>query len=512
MFVRGFTWLAVRRYHVATVMRSLDLRAPYRSMRAFQRLHLTTKVLLMMGALTVLSLGSVFLFYIYNERVLIEEITANVNDLSSAIQVSVEELTSQESTNEGRLRDYVNRLEKKGVREISIINNAEEVIASSNPSRVGLKINPNRKDLFITARLGEGTAEGTRVHNLLVPIVVGKQQAGYAHIMLVMDDYERLLRANLIRRVLVTGGIFGLGLGLALFVAWRYTRPIYQVVAVAKQVASGDLSATLPQERGDEIGELISSVNEMVYKLREQRVLEERLRDAERFAALGQLAAGIAHEIRNPLNFISLSIDRVKDVIKRDGAPRSAELPSLLGSIKSELFRLNGMIESFLQYGRPVRLARRWVSPRDLVDDVAALVRQKADESKVELTVEGREPRRAFLDPEQIKTCLMNVMINAFQSMPDGGRLRIALSPDEEGGDRMVRLTVEDTGTGIAEEDLARVFQPYYTTKKLGIGLGLALTKQIVEEHGGTIAIASRVGQGTSVSMRLPVGSEEDDG
>jgi two-component system sensor histidine kinase HydH len=103
-------------------------------------------------------------------------------------------------------------------------------------------------------------------------------------------------------------------------------------------------------------------------------------------------------------------------------------------------------------------------------------------------------------------------MLNAFQSMPDGGRLRVVLAL-EPGGDesagRFVRLAVEDTGSGIGEEDLSRVFEPYFTTKKLGIGLGLALTKQIIEEHGGTIAITSRVGAGTTVSMRVPVGREE---
>jgi signal transduction histidine kinase len=425
----------------------------------------------------------------------------------------VEELTSQESTNEGRLKDYVNRLAKKGVREISIISNAEKVIASSNPSRVGQKVNPSRKDLFITAKLGEEGAPGAQVHNLLVPIVVGKQQVGFAHIMLVMDDYENLLRTNLVRRLMVTGGIFGLGIGLALFLSWRYTRPIYQVVDVAKQVAAGNLSATLPQERGDEIGELIASVNEMVDRLREQRVLEDRLREAERFSALGQLAAGIAHEIRNPLNFISLSLDRVRDVIKRDDGARSAEVPALLGSIKGEVFRLNRLIDGFLSYGRPVRLTRRWVSVRGLLDDVIALVRQKAEEAKVDLSVEGAEPSPCFLDPEQITTCLMNVMLNAFQSMPDGGRLRVVLDLEADGNraaERFVRLSVEDTGAGIPPEDLARVFEPYFTTKKLGIGLGLALTKQIVEEHGGTIAITSRVGEGTTVVMRLPIGREKE--
>lgn len=478
--------------------------------RSFRGLHLSTKLLLMLSALTALSIGSLFLFYAHNEQLLVQEVTDNVKDLSSAIQISVEELTSQESTNEGRLRDYVNRLTKKGVKEISIISNAEEIIASSNPSRVGLKFNPRHKDLFITAKLGEEGAIGAQTHNLLVPIVVGNQQMGYAHIILVMDDYERLLRSNLVTRLLVTGGIFGLGMGLTLFLSWRYTRPIYQVVDLAKQVAAGDLSPVLPEERSDEIGELTASVNEMVRKLREQKALEDRLRQAEQFSALGHLAAGIAHEIRNPLNFISLSIDHVRDLVKQGRATPLGEVPALLGNMKTEIFRLNQMIESFLRYGKPMKLSRRWVSPGEILDDVVVLIRPKADEAGVTLRIEADDAPPCWIDGEQIKTCLMNIVVNAFQSMAGSGTLRIAMDVDRsEPTVPYVRMVFTDTGTGIAPEDLPLVFQPYFTTKKLGIGLGLALTKRIIEEHGGSIGIESRLGEGTAVTVLIPVGSEE---
>lgn len=476
---------------------------------ALRGLHLTTKLLLMMGVLTLLSIGSLFAFYAYNERFLIQEVMESVNDLSSAIQISVEELSSRESTDEGRLRDYVNRLAKKGVKEISIISDAEQIIASSNPSRVGLKFNPQHKDLFITARLGEQGTIGAQTHNLLVPIMVGKERKGYAHIILVTDDYERLLRSNLLTRLVVTTGIFGLGVGLTLFLSWRYTRPIYQVVDVAKQVASGDLTPELPEGRGDEIGELITSVNEMVRKLREKKALEDRLRQAEQFSALGHLAAGIAHEIRNPLNFISLSIDHVRDLLKQGQSSPSEEIPDLLGSIKVEIFRLNQMIESFLRYGKPMKLSRRWISPKDLLDDVLALVRQKADDARVELRVEAAPTPRSWVDPEQIKTCLMNIIVNAFQSMPNEGQLTVMLDAERDAsGTEWVRMAFTDTGAGIEPNDLMLVFEPYFTTKKLGIGLGLALTKRIIEEHGGTIGIKSQMGRGTTVTVRLPVGQE----
>lgn len=476
------------------------MRSPFAWLRGF---HLTTKLLLMMGVLTLLSIGSLFALYAYTEKFLVAEIVRNVNELSSTIQVNVEELTSSETTDEGRLRDYVSRLARKGVKEISIID-AEHVVASSNPNRVGLAFSPRQKDLFITAKLGE---EGAQTHNLLVPVIVGNQRKGYAHIILVTDDYQRLLRSNLLTRLLITGAIFGLGFGLTLWLSWRYSRPIYQVVDVAKQVAAGDLTPELPEGRGDEIGELIASVNEMVRKLRENRLLEDRLRQAEQFSALGHLAGGIAHEIRNPLNSISLSIDHVRDLVKRHQDLRSSEVPALLGTIKTEIFRLNRMIESFLQYGKPVRLSRQLVTPRDVLGEVMSLVRQKAEDARIELRTEFDATTRCWIDPEQIKTCVMNIVINAVQAMPDGGRLTVSLATDRDPlGSQNVRMVFTDTGNGIPEQDLARVFQPYFTTKPLGIGLGLALTRRIVEEHGGDITITSRVGEGTTVTVTLPVG------
>ena len=484
----------------------------------FDNLGLRAKLLLMMFSLLLLTLASLFVLYWYAERALIDQVEKHTMDLSTAIQISVERLTSKERTDEARLQDYVNRLQQKGVKEISIVSNEEEVIASSNPKRVGAAIDPRQRDLFITARLGEtlATEKGQKNYNLIVPIVVGNQRTGYALISMVLDDFAQISRLNFVKRLVVTVLVFGLGIVASLILSWKYTRPIDQVVQAARRVAQGDLQESVPVERHDEIGELTTSFNDMVAKLRANKELEHRLHQAERLSSIGQLASGIAHEIRNPLNFINLSIDHLQSRFSPTDPRSREEFTHLVSWVKTEIHRLNTMITNFLNYGKPLKLEPRPCDLAPLLHDVVSMASGKAEEQGIAIERDSSvDLPRVLVDGEQIKTCFVNVLVNAFQAMPSGGRLSIttalvngtdpATSMPPAGSERWVEVRFQDTGCGIASEDLAKVFEPYFTTKEVGIGLGLALTKKIVEEHGGVIALDSVHAQGTAVSIRLPV-------
>jgi signal transduction histidine kinase len=295
--------------------------------------------------------------------------------------------------------------------------------------------------------------------------------------------------------------------------------PIDRVVQAARRVAQGDLRETLPVERQDEIGQLTESFNDMVAKLRANKELESRLHQAERLSSIGQLASGIAHEIRNPLNFINLSIDHLQSRFPPADPGAREEFAYLVSAVKTEIHRLDTMITNFLTYGKPLKLEPRPCDLLPLLDDVARMAGGKAKEQGIEIE-RGYPPElpRVLVDGEQIKNSLVNVLVNAFQAMPQGGRLSIAArqvsgadpssgSPLSSNG-RWVEVSFRDTGCGIASDDLPRVFEPYFTTKEVGIGLGLALTKKIVEEHGGSIALDSALDEGTTVRIRLPVGEE----
>lgn len=497
----------------------------------FHGMDLTVKLLVMMLCLSLLSLGSIYLIWMYSEQTFIKQVEDNISELSKAIQISVEQLTSTEGTDEAKLQDYVGRLKKKGVKEISIVSNEEEIIASSDPKKVGGRLDPKQKDLLITARFGaeEPSVVPHRYYNLLVPVVVDKQQQGYVHVILVLDDYDWLLRINNFKRLAAMGAIFSFGMLAAVVLARRYTRPIYQVVEAAKSVAAGRLVEMTPPQAGGEIADLVQSFNEMVAKLRQNKELEVRLRQAEHFSAMGHLAAGIAHEIRNPLNMISLGIDHLKHEIAaldwRNGRPADAaalhsQLDSLTVTMKDEIVRLNQLVENFLQHGKAPEVTLRVQPPAPLLRDVVRLAEQKAREQGIVCRAQFSDELPAVrLDEAQLKGCLMNVVLNAIQAMPEGGVLSVeaevapasaALPPllplnDTEAGAAWLEIRVRDTGPGIAPEEVGRVCEPYFTTKALGIGLGLSLTKRIIEEHGGHLAVASELGRGTVVTLWLPV-------
>ena len=291
----------------------------------FRSLSLNKKLILMMLFLSFVLTSILMVLYSQSEKAMFKEFESQIVELSKAIQVGVEEITSQGSTDEMRLYQYLKSLNAKGVKEISIINNADEIIASTNLTKVGNPVGPKKKELIIKAELGESVSkEEGKVYNVIVPVIAGQEHHGYIHLRINTDDFSKVMRINMIKRIIGSLLVFALGIGMAMFLSWRYTRPIHDVVSAAKRVAAGDLSQTLTTEQKDEIGELTQSFNFMVQKLREQRKLEEKLREAEHLSGIGQLSRSMAHEIRNPLNFISLSV-YIKEKYVPDGNKESAE-------------------------------------------------------------------------------------------------------------------------------------------------------------------------------------------
>jgi signal transduction histidine kinase len=459
----------------------------------FHRLRLTTKLIIMMFALLVLSLTASVIFSYLSQQALVREMEDSINELSNATAVSVEQLSGEPDPE--ALQKLMARLGKKGVKEIKLLDvEKKEVLVSQSPQASGRKM-----ESTVTQR-------GQREYNVTAPLVDGNEVLGYIHVTFTLDDVAMTTKTNLYKRVAVTLLIFALGILVSLYLARKYTQPLHDVVNAAKHVASGDLTKTIEVEGEDEIAELTRSFNEMVEKLRQHRELEERLREAERLSAVGKLASGIAHEIRNPLNFMNLSIDHIRSRLRSGQPDGIAEALALMSNIKAEIHRLNSMIENFLTVGKPLALNKSDVDLGVLIQDVVGLAHQKAVEQGVEITVAADVPiLHLQADPVQIKTCLMNVVLNAIQAMPGGGRLRIATASRPG----FVDITVSDTGPGISEENLNRIFNPYFTTKKLGIGLGLAITKKIVEEHRGGINVLSRPHEGTDVVISLPVARVE---
>jgi len=467
----------------------------------FLSLSLNKKLVGMMLLLSFILLSVLTFLYSHSEKALLEGLELQTAELSQAIQVGVEEVTSKGYTDEMKLRNYLKKLNAKGLREISIISNTDEIVASTNPTQVGEAVGPTKKERIIKAELGEPLSKDGKVYNVILPVVAGNEHYGYIHLQINAEDFSQIVRNNAIKRFVATSLVFGLGIMLALFLSYIYTKPIHNVVSAARRVAAGDLEVNLSMDRKDEIGELTQSFNFMVSKLREERALEEKLREAEHLSGIAQLAKGIAHEIRNPLNFISLSIDHLKKKYSPGDEKERENFDLLITSIKHEIQRLNRLAGDFLDCGKPLRLNLRKVDIGSLIQEILDIVKAKAEKDGVKILYQRGDIPKLSVDPELLKTCILNIILNAFQSMPEGGNLAISAKTSEGN----VRIILQDSGIGVPKENLPKLFDPFFSTKSKGLGLGLAMTKRVAEEHGGKVIFQSEEGKGSAITISLPV-------
>jgi PAS domain S-box-containing protein len=233
--------------------------------------------------------------------------------------------------------------------------------------------------------------------------------------------------------------------------------------------------------------------------------LEQRVRVADKLAALYTLSAGVAHELRNPLSAMDLNLHLLEEELRE-----SASLPEqgarYLHVLNAECRRLSVILDNFMKFARPGSVGLHEVDLSSLIEHIMALMQFEAEERKIRLEQALEEPLPSVLgDETAISQVLVNVVVNAFHAMPNGGICRVAAEARHANGTHWLVVSVKDTGIGIKKEDLARVFEPFYTTKSSGTGLGLAIAYRIMDDHGGTIQISSTPGIGTTAMLTFPV-------
>jgi PAS domain S-box-containing protein len=233
--------------------------------------------------------------------------------------------------------------------------------------------------------------------------------------------------------------------------------------------------------------------------------LGQRVRIADKLAALHTLSAGVAHELRNPLSAMDLNLHLLEEEL-RERASLPEQATRYLHVLNAECHRLSVILDNFMKFARPGSLGLHEVNVSALIDHIMALMQFEAEERKIRLARVVEGPLPAVLgDETAISQVLVNVVVNAFHAMPNGGLCRVGAEARQANDTRWLVVSVKDTGIGIKKEELARVFEPFYTTKSSGTGLGLAIAYRIMEDHGGTIQVSSTPGIGTTVVLSFPV-------
>jgi len=235
------------------------------------------------------------------------------------------------------------------------------------------------------------------------------------------------------------------------------------------------------------------------------RKTEAQLIRSEKLAALGQLAAGIAHEIRNPLTSINILIHSLREKPFDEKHHRED-----LRVIEEEIHRINEIVDQFLRFARPAPPLLAEADLLPLFEETLQLLKPQIEKQRITIQKEFQMLPRVILDREQMKQVILNLLLNSVQAMPEGGRLRLSGQVMED--NRWIQLSIQDTGIGIPPEDMGRLFDPFFSTKEGGIGLGLSIAHRIIDQHGGKIQIESTFGQGTLFTLWFPISREEDNG
>ncbi|MEG6521653.1 ATP-binding protein [Desulfotomaculum sp. 1211_IL3151] len=340
---------------------------------------------------------------------------------------------------------------------------------------------------------------GDQAFECLMPVVLNGELIAVAWAdERVHPVFAQSRQFSFITRYLTLLGLF-FGLGAALYVIHNLASEI-QVIKKGLLSMEEDLDKRLPAMPG-EIGEVVQSINNLAASLKEKKRLQDELMRSERLVALGRLVTGVAHELRNPLGIVRATVQVMEGEYKNlEGIKDYSKV------ICEQIDRGNKVIQELLDFGRP---SKPIVSPTDLnwlLESVLTFTHPMLRQNNIKLMKEYASLPKANIDSDRIKQVFVNLIINAIQAMPDGGSLTIRTFAEKD----YLIVQFSDTGKGITAKDLPRIFDPFYTTKEDGAGLGLSICHQIIHLHKGAIWVSNTSPAGTTFDVRLPQSNPQE--
>jgi two-component system NtrC family sensor kinase len=497
--------------------------------------RISYKLIVAVGSVALVIIG-IFSFVTLraSQKQLISELRLSANQLSETVKSSTryDMLLNQ--------RESVHRIittigKQEGIQKVRIFNKEGAIIVSTDPADVGRMVDKKAEACYACHAANQPLEKleipdrtrifrptgGDRILSIINPIYneqscwqsdchahdPGKKVLGVVDISMSLRDVDRETQAGQ-NRMLLFGvvAIASVSLMIYLLVNQIVLKPTHEIVAATRKVAAGDLNYKIALNKRDEIGQLASSFNEMTQKLSEA---QRQVYQSQKLAAVGQLAAGVAHEINNPLtgvlSYSSFLLKRAQD---------KPEFKEDLEVIVRETKRCRGIVQGLLDFARQSPPEKHDSDIGEIFERAIRIVQTQIDPLRVELKKDVRaDLPKIYADANQIQQVLVNLLLNANDAMGEnGGTLMLTAQLAEDGATapaqhEKIEIRVSDTGCGIAPENLPKIFDPFFSTKgPKGTGLGLAVAWGIVEKHNGRIEVESEAGKGTTFRILLPTG------
>lgn len=433
------------------------------------------------------------------------------------LQIALEENYRNGQISEARR--VIDRLrENSKVYGVVLFDEKGEILSLSHSARTSAEFRqpPELKTVLETGNQVEfiRSIEGGKLLSLILPLKIAAGKQGALEIvkpLALIEEDIKTARVNwLSTTLLLLATIF-----LVVYVVLRQnlSRPILALLYGAKIIGKGDLSHRVEiKTTGDELAKLASEFNRMADNLAEQRRaaqleaenrlnLEKQLRHSERLASVGRLAAGVAHELGAPLNVIDA---RAEQLLENEDAPREKQTKNLQ-IIKTQAARITHLVRQLLNLARPYNLRFEQIGISGLIKNA---LENFGETEKVKINFAAPENLTVSGDADYLTQVFTNILQNAFYAMRNEGVLNVKIDQTARDDKNFVSIEISDTGEGIAPENLEKIFDPFYTTKDIGkgTGLGLAVSRRIIEEHGGFIEAANNANGGASFTVYLPAG------
>lgn len=442
--------------------------------------------------------------------------------------------TIRRSTKYDMLRDQSDRVykiietigEQEGIEKVRIFNKEGEIILSTDSTEVGDMVDKQAEACFAChsvelpeevltttkrSRIFE-SKNGYRILAMITPIYnelecynapchvhpANQRVLGVLDIGVPLTEMDMQISLNTKKMVIFTLlTILGLSAAVGMFLQRFVSKPVKKLADGTRKIASGNWNHTIDVLRKDELGQLSQSFNEMTKKLRETH---DQLLQSQRLALLGRIAAGVAHEINNPMTTILL-----RSSFMLDDMPKNNPYIEDIEIIAKEMIRCRGIVNSLLDFARQSRAIKKECQVEQILENALSIVDHQASINNITISkiIEPNLPT-IMVDSNQIQQVFINILMNAVEVMTEGGLITIDLNRDAD--KKYINIRFVDTGPGIPKENLAHIFDPFFSTKEeKGTGLGLAIVWGIIQKHNGTINVKSEEGKGAEFTIKLPI-------